>query len=249
MKLFSESEAWLLFKVTAIGEAGGWALLLYGIASQHYHLPGSLFMLPIGGSIHGIIFLGYLGVVIAGFPSLGWSLRKAAFAVFLSIVPFATLVFEMREERARDRLTRTSFRRIAVNAIIRKKDTLLAIQPSSGVAWHVPGGYVAAGETPPAALVRFITELTGVEPTIGALLYMQTARRNHEDQLELYFMITNASEFNEDGILPHVQEQMAADAIDYVDPLQVPEFEPAFLRGVRIKDLPSDGNVILLPRS
>jgi integral membrane protein len=244
MKLFSESEAWILFKFTAIGEGFGWSLLLYGIAAQHFHLPGEVFMLPVGGSIHGILFLGYLGVVIAGFPSLGWSLKKAAFGVFLSIVPFATLVFESREAHARELRGRTSLRRVKVCAIITSDDNVLAIQPSSSVVWHLPGGYVTEGEVPNVAMERVLTKLTGLKAEIGPLAYVAHTKTHEEDELVFYFLIKRLPAFDLDRIRTTIRLHMAVDEVKYISPNKTSEFEPDFLRNIPVSRMLEDNRPV-----
>ena len=99
--IFTDGEAWALFKFTAITEAFGWALLLYGIAADQFHLVAGSFALPIGGSIHGMFFIAYLLIVVTAYSSLGWPRWKALVALLMSIIPFGTLAFEMREAHIR----------------------------------------------------------------------------------------------------------------------------------------------------
>jgi integral membrane protein len=230
MKLFSETEAWILFKFTAISEAFGWTLLLYGIAAVHYHLPGQVFMLPIGGSIHGILFLAYLGVVIAGFPSLGWSLRKAVLGVFLSVVPFATLVFESLEARKRNRRALQSFRRIRVCAIVTSNHAVLALQPSSSVSWQLPSGYVTTLETPSVAVIRMLSELAGIQAQIATLKFISHVVVQGQAELVFYFLVKEHPNLDASDIHKIVSGQMAIDAVKYIVPRETLEFEPAFLR-------------------
>ncbi len=100
-KIYTDGEAWALFKVSAIGEAGGWVLLLYGIAAEHYHLYGFGYALPIGGTIHGMLFIAYLLIVISAYSSLGWPRWKALLGIMMSIVPIGTLALEQWESRQR----------------------------------------------------------------------------------------------------------------------------------------------------
>src|SRR5471030_2532043 len=91
-QIFTEPEAWVLFKVSAISEAFGWMLLLYGIAAEQYRLFGRGYALPIGGTIHGMLFIAYLLIVAAGYSSLGWPRWKALIGISMSIIPLGTLV-------------------------------------------------------------------------------------------------------------------------------------------------------------
>jgi integral membrane protein len=100
-EIFTEQEAWVLFKVSAIAEAFGWTLLIYGIAAKRLHLFASSFALPIGGSIHGMLFIAYLLIVISAYSSLGWPRWKALLGVMMSVIPLGTWVFEMNEAHTR----------------------------------------------------------------------------------------------------------------------------------------------------
>jgi integral membrane protein len=100
-QIFTDSEAWGLFKFTAIAEAFGWALLLYGIAADRFHLFASDWALPVGGSLHGMFFIAYLLIVVTAYSSLGWPRWKGLLALLMSIIPMGTLVFEMREAHTR----------------------------------------------------------------------------------------------------------------------------------------------------
>jgi integral membrane protein len=227
MKLFQEPEAWALFKTTAIGEAAGWSLLLYGIAAARYHLWGATFMLPVGGSIHGTIFLAYLGVVVAGFSSLGWTWRKATLAIFLSIVPFSTYIFEVWCEKVRREQMMGSYRRVVVRAIIEMGGKVLAVQPSTGIEWQLPGGFVALGEAAPKSLERITFELTGVSPKVGELKYLEDAVTNAKGELVMYYTITNSAEFDIKSVASHMRAVMAIDEVDYIDPRQIAATRPA----------------------
>ena len=93
-KLFVESDAWWLFKYSALSEVVGWTLLIYGIIAPYYHLPGFTFMLAIGGSIHGMLFIAYVGILAATYSSLEWTRGKALIGLFVSALPYGTLFFE-----------------------------------------------------------------------------------------------------------------------------------------------------------
>ena len=91
---FTEDEAWLLFRIAAMGEACGWMLLIAGVGIERYITPGNNAAMVIAGQIHGTIFLCYLAAAAVLYPSLGWSRWRALFALAFSVPPFGTLVFE-----------------------------------------------------------------------------------------------------------------------------------------------------------
>jgi integral membrane protein len=91
---FTEGEAWLLFRITAIGEACGWTLLIAGILIERYITPGNNTAVLIAGQVHGMIFFGYLVAALGLYPSLGWSRWRAIFSLLASVPPYGTLVVE-----------------------------------------------------------------------------------------------------------------------------------------------------------
>jgi integral membrane protein len=93
-KLFSEIEAWNLFRLAALSEAVGWSLLIIGVIINHYNLPGHSISIIIAGQIHGTIFLIYFAVLLAVYGSSGWSRKKIIIAALAGIPPYGTFVFE-----------------------------------------------------------------------------------------------------------------------------------------------------------
>ena len=91
---FTESEAWLLFRIAALTEAIGWTLLIAGILIERYITPGNNTAVLIAGQTHGMLFLGYVLAAIGLYPSLGWPRWRAVFALAFSVPPYGTLVFE-----------------------------------------------------------------------------------------------------------------------------------------------------------
>lgn len=104
-EIFTDSEAWFLFKWAAFLETIGWALLLVGILFQIMKWPGEEWLLPVGGSLHGTFVLGYMFIVFFAHRSFSpkWSAGRMIFAELISIVPFGALVFELFMARTRNR--------------------------------------------------------------------------------------------------------------------------------------------------
>lgn len=92
--VFTDSEAWFLFKASAFLETFGWTLLIIGILFSVNHWPGDDWILPVAGSIHGIMYLIYVFIVFFGHRSLHWSFWRFLFAEAISVVPYGALVFE-----------------------------------------------------------------------------------------------------------------------------------------------------------
>ena len=103
LKPFTADEAWMLFRLAAIAEAGGWTLLISGILIKHFLTPGNNVPVLLAGQVHGLIFLTYLIAAVGLYPSLGWSRPKAFFAVLASVPPYGTLLFEQWAARVRNK--------------------------------------------------------------------------------------------------------------------------------------------------
>lgn len=58
-----------------------------------------------------------------------------------------------------------------------------------------PGGHLEAGESLTDGLRREMIEETGVEPTIGPLLFTQQFRKNDDAYIEFFYHITNATDY------------------------------------------------------
>lgn len=93
--IFSEGEAWSLFKTLAILETIGWTLLIIGIMFQVNHWLFADWAIAVGGSTHGMIVIAYMLVVFFAHRSMGWSVSKFVVAELINAVPFAVLVFEI----------------------------------------------------------------------------------------------------------------------------------------------------------
>lgn len=84
--------------------------------------------------------------------------------------------------------------------------------------WCLPGGGVDPGEAFIPALRREIIEELDVEPEIGRLLYIQQYMDDEQEQMELFFHVTNAYDYRDIDISSATH---AADEIvehGFVDP-------------------------------
>jgi integral membrane protein len=93
--IFTDKEAWGLFRLTAFVETFGWTCLIIGIAAIELKWPHNNVYIAIAGSIHGILYLFYLFIVIFTHRSLKWSVWRFIFAELISVVPYGALVFEI----------------------------------------------------------------------------------------------------------------------------------------------------------
>jgi integral membrane protein len=228
VKLFSEKEAWGLFRLAAIGEAVGWTMLIAGIIIRHYGWIGHDLAVPIAGSLHGMLFLAYFGILLATFSSLDWPLWKLAAAALAGVPPYGSLVFEQLAAHSRRGRIRGSYRRIMVRAVIVDRGLLLAAQPADGVTYNAPGGYIARGESPESAGARILLDLTGVTATVGPLLWMMPSKR-HPGELELFFSISNAQDFRTVDF-SKAACHAALDDLRFIGPGNASDLESDFLR-------------------
>lgn len=101
--IFTDREAWFLFRWSAFLETFGWTFLLVGILFQITKWPGDSWLLPIGGSLHGIFVIAYMLIAFFAHRSFKkkWSFKKMLLAEIISIIPYGALVFEQYEARKR----------------------------------------------------------------------------------------------------------------------------------------------------
>ena len=227
---FTDQEAWTLFKLAAVGEAVGWSLLIAGILCQRFITPGNNDAVLIAGQIHGTIFLIYLAAVVVLYSSLHWSRKRTIVAGLASIPPYGSLLFEQWAAHQRRSAALQTYREVTVRAIIIQDDKLLAIQPKENNSWQLPGGLVQADESAEQALHRLITGQTGVTLAIARLAYVLQYRHHSTQQLALFFVIANVSDFKESKLLDHLKNAVAIDEIRYVQPENNRDLQPAFLR-------------------
>jgi integral membrane protein len=90
--VFSDSEAWLLFRLAAFGEALGWTMLISGILCERYF--HTRVPVILAGRTHGVLFLLYAVAALGLYPALRWSRKFAVIAVLASVPPYGTLVVE-----------------------------------------------------------------------------------------------------------------------------------------------------------
>jgi integral membrane protein len=92
--IFTENEAWMLFRLAAFGEAIGWTLLIFGIGWQKFAAGHSGIPVLLAGKIHGMLFLMYMLAAAGLYPALNWPRPKAFVALLASIPPYGSLIFE-----------------------------------------------------------------------------------------------------------------------------------------------------------
>lgn len=92
-------------------------------------------------------------------------------------------------------------RRVNLRAIIVKNGKLFCQQLKNSHTlhdrefWCTPGGGIDFGESLHEGLKREMMEETGVEPVIGNLLFIQQFMDDEREQLEFFFHVTNADDY------------------------------------------------------
>jgi integral membrane protein len=110
--VFSEQEAWSLFRIAAFAEAVGWSLLIAGILLEH--LTGSHAPVAIAGRIHGTLFLGYMVAAAGLYPNLKWNRWAGLIALAASVPPYGSLIFEQIAGYMRSNQQARSYSRVIV---------------------------------------------------------------------------------------------------------------------------------------
>jgi integral membrane protein len=88
-----------LFRFFAFSEAVTWTLLLGGLAIRAIWGAPPILITVVGG-IHGAVFLGYGVVAALVGVNNRWGIGRTVLGIALAIVPYATIPFETRAEKA-----------------------------------------------------------------------------------------------------------------------------------------------------
>ena len=101
--VFTDDEAWFLFRWSAWLETFGWTCLIVGIVFQVAKWPGNSWLLAVGGSLHGLFVIAYMLIVFFAHRSFSrpWSVAKMLIAEAISVIPYGALAFELYEARQR----------------------------------------------------------------------------------------------------------------------------------------------------
>lgn len=133
-------------------------------------------------------------------------------------------------------------RRINVRAIIWKGNKLLAVKHKTAVGgeatyWALPGGGLDPLESLEDGIKREILEETGIEATVGRLLFglqMQAQHHNYNEHLEFFFHITNPEDFNSIDLSASTHGAAELARCEFIDPTKE-HILPTFLQTIDIK--------------
>lgn len=92
------SAAMRWFRIAALAEAFSWAALLIGMVFKYLVVKNEIGV-QIFGSVHGAVFLSYVGTVLFAWRRERWSLGTVFLGLVSAIPPFMTVWFERRMVR------------------------------------------------------------------------------------------------------------------------------------------------------
>ena len=92
-RLLFTSLGWL--RITAFLEGISFLLLL-GVAMPLKYLAGKPEMVRHVGMVHGILFVGFLALVLMVKDNRDWPMKTAALAILASVIPFGTFWADVR---------------------------------------------------------------------------------------------------------------------------------------------------------
>ena len=212
---FTPDEAWKIFRITALGEACGWTILISGLLIHHYRLLGSTIAIPIAGQIHGTIFIAYFIALIFVYPSLAWSRSKTLLAFIAGVPPYGSLIFELWASKENKKMM---IQRDYVCAVIKKGTRLMAMQPSHGINWEFPGGPIGDKETPQIAISRILLEVFNRKVALKRI-----GSTGSDGKSTYYYLVERPSEFYKMDLVKAAQKAQLVDEFYFVDRKEAPK--------------------------
>ena len=88
-----------MFRTFAFAEGVTWTFLILGMIAKYGFSAPEPVVITIGG-IHGAVFLAYASIAALVGVNQRWSFWKIVLGVALAIVPYATIPFELRVDKA-----------------------------------------------------------------------------------------------------------------------------------------------------
>lgn len=116
----------------------------------------------------------------------------------------------------------TKTRSVRARGIIYRDGKLFAqrLKKGQGEAeyWCTPGGGLEIGEGILEGLHREMIEETGVPPVIGRLLFIQQFWHGDEEQIELFFHIKNAADYETIDLASTSHGELEVARYGFIDP-------------------------------
>ena len=102
--------------------------------------------------------------------------------------------------------------------------------------WCLPGGGLDEGEALIAGVEREMVEETGIQPVVGALLYVQQFMHGDKEYIEFFFHITNSEDYLHIDLSKTTHGQQEIEEIGFVDPAST-HVLPGFLKTEPLSEL------------
>jgi 8-oxo-dGTP diphosphatase len=140
---------------------------------------------------------------------------------------------------------------VRVRAIIARGNELLLVKHKDPDgkpygSWVLPGGKVEEGELIVDAIVREITEETGITPTIGRLLYVhQFSRGEIAEGPEFFFEVTNVGDFENIDLSATSHGLIEIAEIGFYDPTTLTNVLPEFIAELTQVTLPTQTELVI----
>jgi len=187
--IFSDKEAWLIFRVAAFGEAFGWTLLIGSLVAQKYVLHGNNILVLFAGQIHGLLFFAYIAAVLATYASMALSFKKAFVVGLMSVPPYGTLLAEIVLSKARKKEIEKSRPSIRVFGLIKKRGHYLFIEKKDDNSWSLPGTTIK-GIDIENELKMYCKKELGIRSPIISLQYIKRHQIKKEQFLDFFFAVS-----------------------------------------------------------
>lgn len=125
-----------------------------------------------------------------------------------------------------------SNRRVSVRGIIWKNGKIFGVKHkerdgSETDFWAIPGGGLDPNEALIDGLHREMIEETAIAPDIGNLLFVQQFSYGENEQMEFFFHIKNADDYEAVDLLATTHGHLELARCDFIDPKKeylLPEF-------------------------
>ena len=130
-------------------------------------------------------------------------------------------------------------RRVNVRGIIFKNGKLFAQQLKVNAGpdqfWCTPGGGLDPNESLSDGLYREMIEETGITPKIGRLLFIQQFNDGTREQLEFFFHIENADDYEDVDFSKASHGDLEIEANTFID-TKTEKLLPTFLKELDIQE-------------
>jgi ADP-ribose pyrophosphatase YjhB (NUDIX family) len=126
-------------------------------------------------------------------------------------------------------------RRVNVRSIIFKDGMIFAQELKANTYWSTPGGGLEPDESLTVGLYREMIEETGIAPIIGRLLFIQQFHDGNREQMEFFFHVTNADDYDTTIDLSATSHgELEVSRCQFIDPTSS-NILPEFLQTIDIR--------------